>query len=94
MRENAAFRTKMAEMGHPVIGPTSIWKLTQSEIRIYAEGMKVKAERQEEASENAGGGPGGHGPSYDRESHKQRSNEAFERIDQQVRDKRDNDGFE
>lgn len=43
----------MAELGHPVIGPQSLWKLTKGELRIYAEGMHVENERKELARAEA-----------------------------------------
>lgn len=41
----------MAELGHPVIGPQSFWKLTRAEIRVYAEGLDYQ-EAQKKAGEN------------------------------------------
>lgn len=78
----------MAELGHPVIGPQSYWKLTPGEVRIYAEGMQVESERQEEeaAYTQASGGA----PSYDRRSKKRRDNEALQSVDQKVQEQRSN----
>lgn len=50
----------MAELGHPIIGPQSMSKLTKSELRIYAEGFYVEAERKRKAREEDSDMPEGH----------------------------------
>lgn len=68
----------MAELGHPVIGPQSYWKLTYPELRVYAEGMRVQNERERQAQRQAQGEPEPTDPN--RPSHRRREAEMWERV--------------
>lgn len=81
----------MAELGHPILGPQSFWKLTHGEIRIYAEGFKAKAEKDRGQSSESLSGPGRSGPSpgsemYEeaKQAQQKRDREALERVEQRV----------
>lgn len=79
----------MAELGHPVMGPQSYWKLTPAEIRIYAEGMEVRSQKQEEEYTYEHEGGTSPGPSmYNKESKKKRDQQALESVSQKVREQR------
>lgn len=95
-RQSARFRVQMAELGHPVIGPQSFYKLTPGEIRVYAEGLLQQQQQSQESTAysgvsgargaNAEGlGYGQHGPSYNVESKKRRDDAALARMNQKLK---------
>lgn len=79
----------MAELGHPVLGPQSFYKLTPGEIRIYAEGMEHRNERRKdrEAYDSPSAGTGmSTGPRYNRESKKKRDQQALQKVEQRAQE--------
>lgn len=80
----------MAELGHPILGPQSFWKLTHGEIRIYAEGFQAKADAKQDGSA-ALAGPGRSGASpgaemYEeaKQAQQKRDRAALEQVEQRV----------
>lgn len=71
----------MAELGHPLKGDQSVWTLTPGEIRIYAEGMKVRNDRKRDAANTSGTST----PRYNRRAKEKRDNQALQSVSQKVK---------
>lgn len=84
MKQNAEFRVQLAELGHPVVGPQSYWKLTPAEVRIYAEGLKAKNESQQ-AQAKAAEEPGDADYAMERQKTKaKRDQQALQQVEQRA----------
>lgn len=71
-------------MGHPVIGPQSYWKLTPGEIRIYAEGLQAKQDRQEAEMESHDSPGDANYQMEHQQAKEQRDQEALQKVSQRA----------